>query len=268
MSVKAKVSIVAVLVAGIAVVGREPARRGRRSRAPTTSRSTPSRAAPARCSAPATSGRPPTSTSARPTTSTSSARAATTATSISPTRSSGSTWTSAASGTPTRAPGMPTNWADVTFDKKTHGAAARGDRQDHRTSSSPSSGRRSPRARTRSRGRTTRTLAREDGERTGRDLARQERDEPARQERAGRDQEPAVLVLDLERGIRPRLLEASLRRRRRQPQVLLEKRNGFTITWTAKGDITPAAKASASRRSRVDVEGGRPRPPASFPVDC
>jgi hypothetical protein len=64
-------------------------------------------------------------------------------------------------------------------------------------------------------------LARENGERTRGDQPRQDFHAPPRPERAGRDPEPPVLELDVERRIQPRLLDAPLQRRGRRPQVLL-----------------------------------------------
>ena len=84
-------------------------------------------------------------------------------------------------------------------------------------------------------------VAREDGERTRGDQPRQDLHAPPRPERARGDPEPPVLELDVERRIQSRLLDASFNGADGDPKFSWEKRNGFTITWTARGGVDAAA---------------------------
>ena len=138
--------------------------------------------------------------------------------------------------------------------------AARGDRQGPRTSSSRSSGRSSPRARTRSTWHDdAKGVARDDGERPGRDLARQERDQPARQGRA----RPSIKNLQYwfstsNDGFDLAYSTHHFNGADGDPKYSYEKRNGFTIAWTAKGEIPPAQRSQSDTVARRRRAGARP----------
>ena len=172
----------------------------------------------------------------------------------------------AASGTTSPGPGMPTEWAVLTFDKGTTKAQRDAIVKVVNTVFPVKWKHFSTREDTIEWHNDADEAAREAGQRPGRDLPRQDRDAAPGQEHARRGQEPPVLVLQLQRRIRPRHTgthsfggDAAAN----APKFTYEKRNGFTIAWTAKGDIKPEKsgdEVEAASRARK----GRASPALSF----